>query len=115
MDTATLSGYLDRIEEQGYCIVENAIDPDLIKEVTDSVAQLEEEFDVQPRGNRAEGFATKRMYNLLAKDRVFWKLPTHPNVLPFAEHLLDEECLLSGTTCISAREKFTKGYTATTD
>ena len=66
MDTATLSGYLDRIEEQGYCIVENAIDPDLIKEVTNSVAHLEEEFDVQPRGNRAEGFATKRMYNLLA-------------------------------------------------
>ena len=42
MDTATLSGYLDRIEEQGYCIVENAIDPDLIKELTNSVAHLEE-------------------------------------------------------------------------
>ena len=50
MDTATLSGYLDRIEEQGYCIVETAIDPDLIKELTNSVAHLEEEFDVQPRG-----------------------------------------------------------------
>ena len=100
MDSARMSSYLDLIEEQGYCIIENAIDEELLREVRNSVAQLEEEHNVQPRGNRAEGFATKRMYNLLAKDRVFWKLPVHPNVLPFAEYLLDEECLLSGTTCM---------------
>ena len=74
MDSARMSSYLDLIEEQGYCIVENAIDEELLREVRNSVAQLEEEHNVQPRGNRAEGFATKRMYNLLAKDRVFWKL-----------------------------------------
>ncbi|HAY66266.1 MAG TPA: phytanoyl-CoA dioxygenase [Acidimicrobiaceae bacterium] len=36
----------------------------------------------------------------MAKDEVFWELPVHPNILPFAEQLLDEECLLSGTTCM---------------
>ena len=101
MNAATLSGYIELIEEQGYCIVENAFDQELLTSVRDAVARLEQKRDVQPRGNRAEGFATKRMYNLLAKDRVFWDLPVHPSVLPFAEHLLDEECLLSGTTCMN--------------
>tara|TARA_Y100000739_G_C20588202_1_gene456454 strand:+ start:341 stop:1177 length:837 start_codon:yes stop_codon:yes gene_type:complete len=100
MDSATLSGYLETIEDQGYCIVEDAVDEDLMRKIRDAVTRLEDENDVQPRGNRAEGFATKRMYNLLAKDEVFWELPVHPNILPFAEHLLDEECLLSGTTCM---------------
>ncbi len=97
---ATFSQHLDTIEEQGYCIIENAIEPNLVEEVRASVARLEDELNIEPRGNRAEGFATKRMYNLLAKDRVFWNLPVHSNVLPFAERLLDEECLLSGTTCM---------------
>ncbi|HAA66261.1 MAG TPA: phytanoyl-CoA dioxygenase [Acidimicrobiaceae bacterium] len=100
MDSATLSGYLETIEDQGYCIVEDAVDDDLMRKIRDAVTRLEDENDVQPRGNRAEGFATKRMYNLLAKDEVFWELPVHPNILPFAEQLLDEECLLSGTTCM---------------
>jgi len=100
MDSATLSGYLETIEDQGYCIVEDAVDEDLMRKIRKAVTRLEDENDVQPRGNRAEGFATKRMYNLLAKDEVFWELPVHPNILPFAEHLLDEECLLSGTTCM---------------
>ena len=100
MDSATLSGYLETIEDQGYCIVEDAVDEDLMRKIRNAVTRLEDENDVQPRGTRAEGFATKRMYNLLAKAEVFWELPVHPNILPFAEHLLDEECLLSGTTCM---------------
>ena len=100
MDSVTLSKHFETIEEQGYCIVENAIEETLIDEVRETVERLEAELDIEPRGNRAEGYATKRMYNLLGKDRLFWKLPTHENVLPFAEQLLDDECILSGTTCM---------------
>lgn len=100
MDSITLQRHLDTIEEQGYCIVENAIEPQLLTEIRETVARVEDELDVQPRGNRTEGFATKRMYNLLSKDRAFWKLPIHDNVLPFPEQLLDRECVLSGTTCM---------------
>lgn len=101
MDAATLERHLATIEEQGYCIVPGAIEPSLLHEIRSTVSRLEEELDVQPRGNRTEGFATKRMYNLLAKDRAFWQLPIHPNVLPFPERLLDRECILSGTTCMN--------------
>ncbi len=100
MDDAALRDHLATIAEQGYCIVEDAIEPELLVEICETVARLEDELNVVPRGNRTEGYATKRMYNLLGKARAFWKLPIHPNVLPFAERLLDPECILSGTTCM---------------
>ena len=43
----------------------------------------------QPQGTAAEGHATLRMYNLLAKDPVFQAMPVHPSVLPIVERLLD--------------------------
>lgn len=101
MDPNLLEAHLKTIEDQGYCIVENAIEPDLLRRIRDSVARLEDELEVGPRNNPAEGFSTKRMYNLLDKDRVFWELPIHDNALPFAERLLDRECLLSGTTSMN--------------
>ncbi|MEZ5232884.1 MAG: hypothetical protein R2749_09265 [Acidimicrobiales bacterium] len=58
------------------------------------------ELDVQPKGNRAEGFATRRIYNLLPKAEVLEQLPVHPGVLPVVEGLLEVECLLSGTTAM---------------
>lgn len=100
MDAATLDHHLATIDEQGFCIVPGVISKDLQQRVRDAVARLEDRLGVAARGNRAEGFATKRMYNLLDKDRVFWELPIHDDVLPFAERLLDPECLLSGTTCM---------------
>lgn len=101
MDQTALEKHLGTIEDQGFCIVENAIPPNLLQRIRDAVARLEEELEVGPRNNPAEGFSTKRMYNLLDKDRVFWELPIHENALPFAEHLLDRECLLSGTTSMN--------------
>lgn len=100
MDATALDAHLKTIEEQGYCIIEDVISPDLMKHLKDAVARLEDELDIAPRGNRAEGFSTKRMYNLLDKDRSFWELPIHEDILPFAERLLDHECILSGTTCM---------------
>ncbi len=100
MDAQTLDRHLATIDEQGYCILEDVIAPDLLERIRSAVARLEDELGVAPRGNQAEGFATKRMYNLLAKDPVFWELPVHDEILPFAERLLDPECLLSGTTCM---------------
>ena len=52
------------------------------------------------KGTAAEGHATLRMYNLLAKDPAFQAMPVHPSVLPIVERLLDRGCLLSGMTAI---------------
>jgi ectoine hydroxylase-related dioxygenase (phytanoyl-CoA dioxygenase family) len=95
-----ISEHLARIEVDGYTIVTDAIEPDLVTSLRDTIRRLERELDLRPRETAAEGHATLRMYNLLAKDPVFQKMPVHASVLPIVERLLDRGCLLSGMTAI---------------
>ena len=95
-----LDEHLERIDADGYTIVEDAIEPDLVVELRDTIRRVERELDVRPLGTAAEGHSTLRMYNLLAKDRAFQAMPIHPSVLPLVEQLLDRGCLLSGMTSI---------------
>jgi ectoine hydroxylase-related dioxygenase (phytanoyl-CoA dioxygenase family) len=100
LDDNAINDHLARIEADGYTIIDGAIEPALVIELRDTIRRLEDELDVHPRETAAEGHATKRMYNLLAKDAAFQAMPTHPNVLPLVERLLDRGCLLSGMTAI---------------
>ncbi len=100
LDDTTIAGHLARIDADGYTIIEDAIEPELVAQLRDTIRRLERELRVEPRQTAAEGHATLRMYNLLAKDPVFQAMPVHPNVLPIAERLLDRGCLLSGMTAI---------------
>ncbi len=99
MDDATLQSHLRTIDDQGYTVVE--IEPDLNKRLVDTVNRLEEELDIQPKMNRAEGYNTKRIYNLLAKDPAFWEMPAHDAVLPVVTNLIDRWAILSGTTAMN--------------
>ena len=92
--------HVERIDADGYTIVEDAIESSLVRELRDTIRRLERELDVRPRDTAAEGHATLRMYNLLAKDRVFQAMPVHTSVLPIVEKVLDRGCLLSGMTAI---------------
>lgn len=100
LDDGILETHLERIDAEGYTILEDAAEPELVADLREAIRRLEREHDVQPRGTAAEGRATMRMYNLLAKDPVFQAMPVHPNVLPLVESLLDRGCLLSGMTAI---------------
>jgi ectoine hydroxylase-related dioxygenase (phytanoyl-CoA dioxygenase family) len=100
LTSTDLDFHLDRIEADGYTIVEDAIEPALVLELRDAIRRLERELDLRPLETAAEGIATLRMYNLLAKDSVFQSMPVHPSVLPLVERLLDRGCLLSGMTAI---------------
>jgi ectoine hydroxylase-related dioxygenase (phytanoyl-CoA dioxygenase family) len=95
-----LERHLERIALDGFTIVEDAIEPDLVDALRDAIRRLERELGVEPRHTAAEGKATRRMYNLLAKDPTFAAMPAHPSVLPLVERLLDRGCLLSGMTAI---------------
>ena len=100
MDQPQIDEHLAAIERDGYTIVADAIEPGLTVELRDAVRDLFDRLDVRPMGNRAEGFATKRIYNLVPRAEVFERLPVHDNVLPLVEQLLEPECLLSGTTAM---------------
>jgi ectoine hydroxylase-related dioxygenase (phytanoyl-CoA dioxygenase family) len=100
LDDTTIEEHLARIDRDGYTIIEDAIEPDLVERFRYAIRRLERELDLRPRDTQAEGHATLRMYNLLVRDEVFRVMPVHPNVLPIVERLTDRGCLLSGMTAI---------------
>jgi ectoine hydroxylase-related dioxygenase (phytanoyl-CoA dioxygenase family) len=89
-----------RLDEDGYTIVEDAIEPELIDALAANLRDLETFYDVQPANNSFEGTATLRVYNLLALDRVWERVPVHESVLPLIEHVLDPGCLISSLSSI---------------
>ncbi len=91
---------LEEIEARGFTILRDAIEPALVGELRDTIRRLQKELDVRPRGTYAEGKASLRIYNMLAKARIFQEMPVHEKVLPLVERVLDPECLLSGMTAI---------------
>ena len=74
--------HVKEVAEQGYTIVEDAIEPALVDELNDTLLRLEQFFDVRPSPNSFEGHQTLRIYNLLAFDDVWQRVPVHEHVLP---------------------------------
>ena len=93
--------HLERIARDGYTILERALEPDLVDELADTLLRLERERDVRPAMNGFEGHRTVRIYNLLALHRVFERVPVHPAVLPIAERVIGEGCLISSLSSIA--------------
>jgi ectoine hydroxylase-related dioxygenase (phytanoyl-CoA dioxygenase family) len=91
------------IEQQGYTIVEDAFEAAFAKEVLDALDAIIEQRQLAPADNSFEGRDTFRVYNLLAHDPLFQRIPTAPAVLPVVERVLDRECLLSTLSSIDIR------------
>jgi ectoine hydroxylase-related dioxygenase (phytanoyl-CoA dioxygenase family) len=101
LDATTLAEHSKRLDEDGYTIVEDAIEPELVAELATNLRDLESFFEVAPAGNSFEGAQTLRVYNLLALGRVWERVPVHPSVLPLIEHVLDPGCLISSLSSIT--------------
>ncbi|MGZ4681487.1 MAG: phytanoyl-CoA dioxygenase family protein [Acidimicrobiales bacterium] len=92
---------LEEIAEQGYTIVPDAIDLELVDALVAELDRLERDLEVVPAGNDFEGDRTVRIYNLLALSPVFQQVPVHPAVLPVIEGVLDPGCLISSLSSIA--------------
>lgn len=93
--------HVARIARDGYSIIEDAIEPDLIDALTADLTRLEDDYQVEPSDNSFEGGRTVRIYNLLAFGPLYEAIPVHPNVLPVVERVLDPGCLVSSLSSIS--------------
>ncbi len=93
--------HLARIAEQGYTIVEDAIEIDLLDELADELRRLEADLGVVPAATTSRAARTVRIYNLLVHGRAFERIPVHPNVLPVVEGVLDAGCLISSLSSIA--------------
>ncbi len=100
-DRLNIEQHLKNIDDVGYTLVENAIEPDLIDGLNEALLRLEHELHIKPGDNSFEGAHTIRIYNLLARDPVFARVPVHPNLLPIVEGVLDGGCLVSSLSSIS--------------
>jgi ectoine hydroxylase-related dioxygenase (phytanoyl-CoA dioxygenase family) len=97
----TVEDHVQRIADQGYTIVEDAIEPDLIEALNDDLARLERDLKITPAENFFEGERTVRIYNLLAHGKNFEKIPVHPSILPICEGVLDPGLLISSLSSIA--------------
>jgi ectoine hydroxylase-related dioxygenase (phytanoyl-CoA dioxygenase family) len=93
--------HLAAIEEQGYTLLEGAIDDDTRLALLDDLQRIEREQHIVPAGNRFEGAATTRVYNLLAHGPLWHQVPVHPQALPIVEGVLDRGCLVSSVSSIA--------------
>jgi len=96
-----ITEHLARIEEQGYCVLEGVIDPELVGALEADLRRLEEEFGIVPAENLFEGLRTTRIYNLLAHGELYERIPVHPRVLEVVERVLDPGLLISSLSSIA--------------
>ncbi len=101
LDPDRLAAHAERIDRDGYTILEGVIEPELRDALTDDLVRLERFYGVTPSDNGFEGTNTVRIYNLLALGKVYERIPVHPNVLPVVEGVLDDGCLVSSLSSIA--------------
>ena len=101
MERGDAEAHARRIDEDGYTIVEGAIEPHFVDEISEDLLRLERELDVKPAENSFEGHHTLRVYNLLARGELYARIPVHDNVLPIVDRVLDPGCLVSSLSSIA--------------
>jgi ectoine hydroxylase-related dioxygenase (phytanoyl-CoA dioxygenase family) len=101
MESDEVRQHLGRIQKDGYTIVEEAIEPDLIDSLTSDLARLERELGTVPATNDFEGSSTLRVYNLLVHGEIWQRVPVHESVLPIVDGVLDPGCLISSLSSIN--------------
>ncbi|MBS2012233.1 MAG: phytanoyl-CoA dioxygenase family protein [Deltaproteobacteria bacterium] len=97
----TTAEHVERIAKDGYTIVEDAIAPDLVDRLVAAIDALHASLSITPAANIFEGTSTLRVYNLLARGKVFEEVPVHENILPIVEGVLDRGCLVSSLSSIT--------------
>jgi ectoine hydroxylase-related dioxygenase (phytanoyl-CoA dioxygenase family) len=94
------ASHADAIREDGFAVVENALTAEEVAALTSAVDRTLREREIPFGANEFLGFRTRRVFNLLARDAVFERLPVHAALLPTVEQAIGRECLLSSLTAI---------------
>jgi ectoine hydroxylase-related dioxygenase (phytanoyl-CoA dioxygenase family) len=93
--------HLERIERDGYTIVENAFEPARADALREDLLRLEQALGIEPAAYDFEGRQTWRIYNLLVHGPLYEEVPVDPAVLPIVEGVLDDGCLVSSLSSIA--------------
>ena len=88
---------LERLREDGYLILPNAISPELVARVRAELAPHLGAFGRNP----FEGHRTQRVYALLAKAPAIAEMVEHPTVLAYVDRFLQPSYLLWGALAVN--------------
>jgi len=113
LDPATLTAHLARLDRDGYTIVEGAFEAALADALLADLERLEEQLGEGPGKNPFEGYKTVRIYNLLARGKIYEQIPVHDAVLPIVEGVLIADascprCRRSRSALARRRSRFTR-------
>jgi ectoine hydroxylase-related dioxygenase (phytanoyl-CoA dioxygenase family) len=100
LSAEAVQSHVDAIARDGYTIVPDAIEPELLDALTADLVTLERLYAIEPANNAFEGERTLRVYNLLGLTPVWQQVPVHEHVLPIVEGVLDRGCLVSSLSSI---------------
>ena len=89
--------HLQRIQRDGYTIIEDFLSADELREVRDGLAPY---LNTHAGRNNFEGYKTERVYPLVARGRIFEKLTEEPRVLALLDKLLLPGYLLTASQAI---------------
>lgn len=101
LTAAEIRRHWERIQEQGYTILERVIEPEFCEALVADLYRIEQEYQIRPARNLFEGTRTVRIYNLLVHGPLYERIPVHENVLPLVERVLDAGCLVSSLSSIA--------------
>ena len=96
-----LASHRARMNTDGFTIVEGVLDAALADTLLADLARLERELDESTGKNPFEGFKTTRIYNLLARGKLYEAIPVHEDVLPIVAGVLDSGLLVSSLSSIA--------------
>ena len=99
--TSPIEEHAARLERDGYTILEGAIDAQVVDALVEDLARLERELGAVPATNVFEGTKTVRIYNLLARGKIYEAVPVHEHVFPIVAKVLDRGCLVSSLSSIA--------------
>lgn len=91
-----LEALLGTIEDQGYVILADCVDPVLLSRAD---ARARAAFEEEAPGSKNQEQANARVLaNLMGKGSVFWELITEPNLIRCFTSILGYDCLLSSAS-----------------
>ncbi len=96
-----INRHVARVAQDGYTVVEDAIEASLLDALHGELERIERDDKIVPAENIFEGARTVRIYNLLARGKIFESIPVHPAILPIVERVLDRGCLVSSLSSIA--------------
>ncbi len=101
---ASIADQLEAIDRDGYTILRDVIDPDLVAQILGRVREIEKEtLPAQERGTPVDGSSQLRTGGLLSLDTLFWDVPIHSEILPIVEGVLGAGCLLTSFSAIDVK------------